>query len=78
MMWGYYGGDWWWMLFGGFFMLLFWGAVIGLIVWGVRQFTRGREGDATLRETPLQIARRRFARGEITREQFEELKQGMQ
>jgi putative membrane protein len=77
MMWGHYGGDWWWMmLFGGFWMLIFWGAVIGLIVWGVKQFTRDR--DTAPQDTPLQVAQRRLARGEITREQFEDLKQALQ
>jgi len=77
MMWGYYGGDWWWMmLFGGFWMLIFWGAVIGLVVWGVNHFTRDRE--VPPQNTPLEIAQRRLARGEITREQFEDLKQALQ
>jgi putative membrane protein len=78
MMWGYYGGEWWWMLFGGLMMLIFWGAIIGLVVWGVREFTRDRQRAAAPTETPLEIAQRRLARGEINREEFEELRDTLQ
>lgn len=70
-MWGMHDGMGWWMVFGGVWMLLFWAAIIWLVVWGVSRLSgdRARQGD-----TPLDIARRRYARGEITREQFEQLK----
>jgi putative membrane protein len=73
-MWGMHDGMGWWMLFGGVWMLLFWGAVIWLIVWGVGQFTsgRGRRDDA-----PLEIARRRYAGGEISRDEFEQLRRDL-
>lgn len=62
-------GDWWWMMLIGWgFMLLFWGALSLLVIWAVRQFTSRREPD----RSSLDIARERYARGEITREQLEE------
>ena len=75
----YYGiGDWpgWWMPFMGLGMLFFWGVVIGLVVWGVRSFSRpaGRPSDS---RRPLEIAEDRFARGEITIQEFEEIKTGL-
>jgi putative membrane protein len=60
----------WWMVFGGIWMVLFWAAIIWLVVWGVGQVTGNRQRDA---ESPLDIARRRYASGEITREEFEQL-----
>jgi putative membrane protein len=78
MMWGFYGGGWWWMLIGMVSMVLFWGTIIWLVVWGIKQFTGDRRGDTGSRETPLEIAQRRLARGEISREEFEELKQALQ
>jgi putative membrane protein len=78
MWWSHSGGEWWWMLFGGLWMIIFWGVIIGLVLWGIRQFTRDRARDAGPRETPLEIAQRRLARGELTREEFEELKQSLQ
>ena len=64
----------WWMIFGMFWMVIFWGAIIWLVIWGVGQASGGgRRSD----DTPLEIARTRYARGEITREQFEQLQQDL-
>lgn len=57
------------------FMLLFWVLVIAALVYGVRWFvTQGRASES---ERPLEIAKRRYARGEITREEFERLKEDL-
>ena len=73
-MWGANEGMGWWMLFGGIWMVIFWGAIIWLIVWGVSQLGGGRRHDE---ESSLDIARRRYARGELTREQFEQLRRDL-
>ena len=74
MMWGANEGMGWWMVFGGIWMVIFWGAIIWLIVWGVGQVSGGgRRSD----DSPLEIARTRYARGEITREQFEQLRRDL-
>lgn len=69
------------MVFGAIWMVLFWGAIVALVVWGTSRLTgdRGRGGDQMGFETrsPLSIAEERYARGEITREQFEQLKQDL-
>lgn len=72
MMWWTNNGafPWWGMAFGWLWMVLFWGAIILLITWGVRQVTGRSEG----RRSPLDIAKERYARGEITKQQFEEIK----
>jgi len=77
-MWFWNGGMNWWMLFGGLFMVLFWGGIIVLIVWVVKRLTErgGSRGD-TERADPLSIAKERYARGEITREQYEQIKQDL-
>ncbi len=69
-------GGGWWMLFGGVGMLLFWGVLIGLVVWGVRAVT-GQRDKPLETEDPPKIAERRFAQGEITFEEFEEIKIGL-
>jgi len=81
-MWGVHDGMGWWMLFGGIWMVVFWAAVIWLIAWGISQLSRGggREtgaGSAHSEGSPLEIAKRRYARGEITREQFEQLRRDL-
>jgi putative membrane protein len=50
-------------------MLLFWVLVIVAIVWIVRAFS-GRGGGEP-RETPEQILKRRYARGEIDKDEYE-------
>lgn len=75
MWWGHHDGMGWWMLLGGIWMLLFWFGVVAVIVWGVRALasrpTRREE------ESPVTIAERRYARGEITKEQLLEIKQAL-
>ncbi len=70
--------------FGGVMMaigILFWLLVIVgivvLVIWAVRT-SSGRSSTGSGREPDaFEIARRRYARGEITKEQFEQLKQDL-
>ena len=71
MWYGIHEGTGWWMLFGGAWIIS-WGVVIALVVWVVQAMT-GR-GDKPAEEDPQEIIQRRYARGEITREQFEDIK----
>ena len=73
-MWPYgYGGGWAWMAAGWIMMLAFWVLVIAGAVVAVRWMnTRGGAGRPP--ETPLEILRRRYAAGELTKEQFESMK----
>ena len=61
----------WGMLFGGIWMLVFWGGLIALIVWGITRLTKH---ESTTKYTPLEIAKERYARGDISKEQFEQIK----
>jgi len=63
------------MLFGGLFMIVFWGGLIALIVWGVIKLTK--RTDSTPTHSPLDIAKERYARGEINKEQFEQIKKDL-
>lgn len=78
-MWYWQEGMGWWMMFGGLGMLLFWGGIIVLIVWGIKKLTgRGDSGSGTSeKRSPLDIARERYAGGEISREEFEQLKKDL-
>ena len=74
-MFGGYGG----MGYGGFgmiFMILFWGLVIGLVVTLVsKTMTRpSPEQD----DSPVDIAKQRYARGEISKDEFDRLCQELQ
>lgn len=59
-------------------MFLFWAAIIGLIVWAVLRLTRSRGAHTGNRKDALDIAKERYARGEITKEQFEQIKKDLQ
>ena len=73
MMW-WDGMGWGWLVFGGIFMLLFWGAIIALIVWGVKKL--GERGGGT-GSSALDIVKERYARGEISQEEFEKIKKSL-
>ena len=69
-MWHTGDGMGWWMLFGSVWVVFFW----ALIIWVfVSLFSRGETADGGHRESPLDIVRRRYARGDINREEFERL-----
>ncbi|MFI5341971.1 MAG: SHOCT domain-containing protein [Candidatus Methylomirabilales bacterium] len=76
MGWGWYGGYGMGVV-GGLLMLLFWGLIIVGLVLGVRWlWDHGRSGTGPA-EAPLDILKRRYARGEITKEEFERMKQDL-
>lgn len=66
----------WWMMFGGLGILLFWGVVIGLVVWGIRSFSRPNDSSSE-NGHPLAIAERRYVRGGITLQELKEIKTGL-
>lgn len=63
------------MMFFGGWMWLIWVVIIGLIIWGIVAFSR-RE-DSAGKGNPLEIAKERYARGEISKEEFEQLKKNL-
>ncbi len=76
MMWPYgYSGGSGWMVFGWFMMAVFLGAAIAgavaVIRWASARDTACRSGSP---ETPVEILRRRYTAGELTKEQFEAMK----
>ncbi len=65
---------------GWLMMLLFWALVIGVIIWVIQSAARtARHPDSGPRsaETPLDILKRRYASGEITKEQFDEMRRNL-
>ena len=71
-MWHSDDGMGWWMLFGAILFMLFWVSMFWLFLqagW--------RNGRPDQDDSPLQIAKRRYARGEISKDQFEELRRDL-
>ena len=67
---------------GGFLMIMFWALIIGLVVWLIAGI--GRRGHYMHRmhyqgytSDAREIARERYAKGEISKEQYEQLKKDL-
>ena len=72
MGYGMMGGGY-WTLTGIIFMVLFWVALILAVIWLYKQI-RGEAAGAPSGETALDILKKRYASGEITKDQFYEMK----
>jgi len=57
-------------------MLLFWIGVIALVVWGLSNLFSGRQ--ASVEPDALEILKRRYARGEISRDEFVQAREALQ
>jgi putative membrane protein len=56
-----------------------WIILIAIVVWGILQFTnRNQPQNSSNSETLLDILKRRYANGEITKEEFEEIEKKIQ
>lgn len=65
--------------FGMIFMVLFWMAIIALVVWGVGAVISGGYKSRTNADgqSPVETASQRYARGEISRKEYELLKKDL-
>jgi putative membrane protein len=71
MMWGNQG-------FMGVFMWIFWIAIIVGIIFLVKWIVmQSRPGEQNREENPLEILKKRYARGEIDKEEFEQKKKDL-
>ena len=74
-MWQFGDGMWWWIIFGVLFMVIFWGGLIALIVWTMTKLNR--RGETTQKHSLLDVVRERYAKGEISKDEFEQLKKDL-
>ncbi len=75
--WGYWGlglG-----IIGGLFMLLFWGLILaGLFLLVRRLWSHASSGGSVaMHESPLDILQRRYARGEIGKEEYDRIRRDL-
>jgi putative membrane protein len=67
-----------WMMFG---MVLFWGLLIFAAVWLVKLLFQSGKSQSDRSQgqlTPTEILEIRYARGEITREQYDQMRKDLQ
>ena len=70
----YYGHMLGWGIWGWLMMPLFWGGVILLVVWLVREVSGTNSSQSN---RALEILKERYAKGEISREEFEAKKKDL-
>lgn len=74
------------MGFGFLLMLLFWGGVIALAVWLVSLLFPGAashststlDGNGRKGETALEILKKRYARGELSRQEYQQMREDLE
>ena len=74
-------GGWGMMLLGPILLLVLLAVLIGGVVWAAQAATRGgisAGGGRIGGETSLEILKRRYASGEITKDQFDEMKRAIE
>jgi len=71
-------GDWW--MGGGmwFFSILFWVVIIAGVVFIVKSMMERNKDETSYSESPLEILKKRYAKGEIDRETFERMKRDVE
>ncbi|MEN6432428.1 MAG: SHOCT domain-containing protein [Smithella sp.] len=85
---GYYGplgGGWNHMMnygygygFGGMYMVIIFIIIIGVVAYFVIQSARARTLGGTPQETPLDILKKRYAKGEISKDDFDRMKRDLE
>lgn len=72
MYWGGYGCG---MGFGWIFMIILWALLILGIVYLIQNIAKGSRKEDN--EMPIDILKKRYAKGEITKEEFEKMKDNL-
>ena len=62
---------------GGLMMLIFWVFLIAFIVWLVKESRGGNHSDAGRSQSPLDLLKERYVKGEIDKKEFEEKKKDL-
>jgi putative membrane protein len=67
------------MMFFGGWMIIVWVLIIALIVWGVIALVKrgSSTSDTSQKHDPLDTAKVRYAKGEISKEEFEQIKKDL-
>lgn len=77
----WYTGGWGHMMdygYGGLLMGIIFLIVIGVAVYLIVQATKSKGLESPFRETPMEILKKRYAKGEITKEEFEKMKKDLE
>ena len=67
------------MMFFGGWMWILWIVIIGLVVWGIIALVKHSSSTSNIsqKRDPLDIAKERYAKGEISKQEFEEIRKNL-
>ncbi|MCB2147329.1 MAG: SHOCT domain-containing protein [Deltaproteobacteria bacterium] len=63
--------------YGGGFMWIIVLALVGVIIYFLLQASKSKSPDGSVMETPLEILKKRYAKGEIDKEEFDRKKEDL-
>ena len=61
-------------IIGVLFSVIFWAGIIALIIWAITKLVKNENSGKVEKQSPIDFAKERYARGEITKEEFEQIK----
>jgi putative membrane protein len=64
--------------YGGMFMWILFLIVLGVAIYFIVQSTKSKNVSGQAQETPLDIMKKRYAKGEITKEEFDRMKKELE
>lgn len=64
--------------YGGMFMWILFLILIGVVIYFIFQNTKSKNVKGQSSETPIDILKKRYAKGEITKEEFDRMKNELQ
>ncbi|MFO8011543.1 MAG: SHOCT domain-containing protein [Dehalococcoidia bacterium] len=76
-MWHYHDGMGWWMVFIGISMIILFLGITLVLLRDARKTSAKDRGSESDRDRALDIARERYARGEISKEEFEQIRRDL-
>ncbi len=68
----------WWIVFWTVCCLMFWAVAWGIVAWSIKRINAPTGGAGQDSNSAIDIASERLARGEISRKEFEELRETLQ
>ena len=74
--WGEHMGLWWW--WGALLYILFLAAIVVVIIFLIKAIAGSGKKIPPSEEDPLEILKRRYAKGEISKKQFDEMKKDLE
>jgi putative membrane protein len=64
--------------YGGMFMWIIFLVVLGVAIYFIVQTLKNKNISGDVQETPLSIMKKRYAKGEITKEEFDRMKKDLE